>query len=67
MCKLDATKASWISTYYGAIKEISEDNYKEETNEIYNCYINKILEMTGISNNYKKIQLIMLISFMQEN
>lgn len=47
-------KASWISTYYGAIKEISEDNYKEETNEIYNCYINKILEMTGISNNYKK-------------
>lgn len=47
-------KASWISTYYEAIKEISEDNYKEETNEIYNCYINKILEMTGISNNYKK-------------
>lgn len=46
-------KANWISDYYIASKLVSEDKYKEETDEIYSCYVNKILDMTGILNNYK--------------
>nr|DAJ30116.1 MAG TPA: hypothetical protein [Caudoviricetes sp.] len=51
--------ASWILKYadvilryYEAEILLSEDEYPQETREIYNIYINKILEMTGITNNY---------------
>lgn len=40
----DMAKGEW---------ELNHDSNPEGTSEIYNIYINKILDMTGIPNNYK--------------
>ena len=53
--------ASWILknsdkiiSYLEAKLAIKEDKYPEETLHIYNIYIDKVLSMTGIQNNYIK-------------
>lgn len=46
-------KVDWIQNQYESIYLIEHDSDSEATLYLYNLYITTILEMTGISNNYK--------------
>lgn len=45
--------ASTIISYYDSLKSLNGDNNPVGTREIYGIYTNKVLEMVGVSNNYK--------------
>lgn len=46
------SKADWILDKFETTKLINDDKYPQETQQVHDIYRNKILSMTGISNNY---------------
>lgn len=47
-------KSDWVISTYESEVEISTDKYPEETRQVHDIYCTKVLEMTGMSNNYSK-------------
>lgn len=45
-------KVDWILKVYDIENLIAKDKYPQETREVHDIYVNRILEMTGIPNNY---------------
>lgn len=46
------TKAEWIISTYQSQMDIANDKYPQETRQVHDIYCSRVLDMTGILNNY---------------